>query len=298
VINNPVINGPHDEPRRHFKFDNDGITDEIADGRRRSEYFVPVPQTKKKGAQLQFDNEYTLNRIKPNEFVNDVRARVDIWRKRGHPHVTPTTRRLLEYWNDSSRENKVLFCQREAAETAIYLVEAAQKDNQAWLGAKLDEYSAEFNESLPRVAIKMATGSGKTVVMSMLIAWQILNKAASPQDKRFSKRFLVVTPGVTIRDRLRVLRPEHPGNYYRERDLVPAEPLPTAVSSPDRDHQLPRLPSEGHPGGRWPSEGHQGPASRRPRPPRRSVRGVSAAGRYSRGAGVRAQGWRDRCAQR
>ena len=210
TITNPVINGPYDEPARHFRFDDDGITDETVDGRRRSEYFVPVPQAKKRGAQLQFDNEWTTNRITPNEFVNDVRRRVDLWRRRGYQDITPTTRRLLEYWSDENRENKVLFCQREAAEVAIYLTEVAQKDGQVWIGNKLDEYAAEFNAGLPRVALKMATGSGKTVVMSMLIAWQILNKVASPQDKRFTRRFLVVTPGVTIRDRLRVLRPEHP----------------------------------------------------------------------------------------
>ncbi len=133
TITNPVINGPYDEPRRHFRFDDDGITDEIVQGRRRSEYFVPVPQTKKSGAQLQFDNEWTLNRIKPNDFVNQVRGRVDLWRKQGYGYVTPTTRRLLEYWSDESRENRVLFAQREAAETAIYLAEAAAKDNQSWM---------------------------------------------------------------------------------------------------------------------------------------------------------------------
>jgi hypothetical protein len=69
----------------------------------------------------------------------------------------------------------------------------------------------------------MATGSGKTVVMAMLIAWQTLNKVANPQDARFARHFLVITPGITIRDRLRVLQPDHPDNYYRLRDLVPAE---------------------------------------------------------------------------
>jgi len=226
TITNPVINGPYDEPRQHFKFDDDGITDEIALGRRRSEYFVPVPQTKKRGAQLQFDNEWTLNRIQPNDFINEVRGRVVLWRKRGYQHVTPTTRRLLEYWADEHRENRVLFAQREAAETAIYLTEAAQKDSQGWMLTRLDKVNAEFNASLPRVALKMATGSGKTVVMTMLIAWQVLNKAASPNDKRFTRRFLVIAPGVTIRDRLRVLLPEHPNNYYRERDLVPADLVP------------------------------------------------------------------------
>jgi type III restriction enzyme len=79
TITNPVINGPYDEPRQHFRFDDDGITDQIVEGRRSSEYFVPVPQTKKRGAQLQFDNEWTINRITPNEFINDVRRRVDLW---------------------------------------------------------------------------------------------------------------------------------------------------------------------------------------------------------------------------
>lgn len=83
--------------------------------------------------------------------------------------------------------------------------------------------NAEHNDGLNRVALKMATGSGKTVVMAMLIAWQVLNKVATPLNKRYSKRFLVVTPGLTIRDRLRVLLPSDPDNYYRLRDLVPAE---------------------------------------------------------------------------
>ncbi|OCB15432.1 BPTD_3080 family restriction endonuclease [Mycobacterium intracellulare] len=223
TIANPVINGPYDEPSRHFKFDSDGITDEIIDERRPSEYFIPVPQTKKKGAQLQFDPDWTADRIQPNILVNQIRNQVDLWRKRGYPDVTPTTRRLLEYWSDSSRLNRILFAQREAAETAIFLTEAAQKQNQAWIAKQLDELNNEYNDGLARQALKMATGSGKTVVMAMLIAWQTLNKAASPQDRRFTKRFLVITPGVTIRDRLMVLKPAHPGNYYRERDLVPAD---------------------------------------------------------------------------
>jgi type III restriction enzyme len=231
TITNPVINGPYDEPTRHFRFDDDGITDQVDEGRRRSEYFVPVPQTKKRGAQLQFDNEWTLNRIQPNDFVNDVRERVQLWRLRGYAHVTPTTRRLLEYWNDPGRENRVLFAQREAAETAIYLSEAAHKDGHGWMTTRLAETNDDFNDGLPRVALKMATGSGKTVVMAMLIAWQVLNKAAAPNDKRFSRRFLVVSPGVTIRDRLRVLLPQQEGNYYRERDLVPADLVPALLTA-------------------------------------------------------------------
>src|SRR5256885_6363653 len=89
--------------------------------------------------------------------------------------------------------------------------------------SRLDPLNATYNDGLSRVALKMATGSGKTVVMAMLIAWQTINKVFSMQDARFAKRFLVITPGITIRDRLRVLLAEDSGNYYRERDLIPAE---------------------------------------------------------------------------
>ena len=133
------------------------------------------------------------------------------------------TRRLLEYWTDPERDNPVLFCQLEAAETAIYLAEAAQKAGDAWIRNELERQNEEHNARLNRIALKMATGTGKTIVMAMLIAWQTLNKVASPNDARFAKRFLIVTPGLTIRDRLRVLRPEHEENYYKLRDLVPAD---------------------------------------------------------------------------
>jgi type III restriction enzyme len=67
----------------------------------------------------------------------------------------------------------------------------------------------------------MATGSGKTVVMGMVIAWQVLNKLANPQDRRFSDAVLLVCPNLTIRERLQVLLPWKPGNYYEKFDLVP-----------------------------------------------------------------------------
>ncbi|WP_343387778.1 DEAD/DEAH box helicase family protein [Candidatus Amarobacter glycogenicus] len=139
------------------------------------------------------------------------------------PGITSTTRRLLDYWRDPERENKLFFCQIEALETCIYITEAANKYGDAWIDSYLREQNAEAGSALPRLALKMATGSGKTVVMAMLIAWHVLNKAANSQDARFSDSFLVVTPGITIRDRLRVLWPNDPGNYYRERDLVPAD---------------------------------------------------------------------------
>lgn len=222
VIENPIINSPYSAPNRHFVFDRDGITDQITKGRRPSSYFVPVPRPRKTGGQLEFA-ELTSDEIQKNREVNLIRARVDRWRAHGYLHVESTTRRLLEYWSDPERDNPILFCQREAVETAIYLAEAAKDDNEVWIRNELDERNREHNDGLNRVALKMATGSGKTVVMAMLIAWQTLNNVAGSKRGRYAKRFLVVAPGITIRDRLRVLLPEDDENYYRLRDLVPAE---------------------------------------------------------------------------
>ena len=224
IIENPIINSPYRAPEKYFKFDDEGITNEVVAGRRPSQYFVPVPKPRKKGQQIELDfAEFTADKIRLNDFVNQVRDRVDIWRKQGYQSVTPTTRRLLEFWSDPGRDNPILFAQREAAETAIYLAEAAQKQGDVWIRNQLNETNQACNLSLHRVALKMATGSGKTVVMSMLIAWQTLNKVAQPNDARFAKRFLVITPGLTIKDRLRVLLPEDDQNYYKLRGLVPAD---------------------------------------------------------------------------
>jgi type III restriction enzyme len=129
---------------------------------------------------------------------------------------------LIEHWTDPSREKKLFFCQNEALETAIYITEVAKKYGDAWIENTLRAANDGSNPGLPRIAFKMATGSGKTVVMAMLIAWHTLNKQANPQDIRFSDTFLIVTPGITIRDRLRVLLPNDPENYYRQRDIVSA----------------------------------------------------------------------------
>ncbi|GGS87746.1 restriction endonuclease [Planobispora rosea] len=226
VIDNPIINSPYRAPTKHFRFDNNGITSEIAEGRRLSSHFIPVPRARKSAVQTELDLPelgLTADQIQLNHFVNSIRARVERWRTMRYPHVTPTTRRLLEFWSDPERDNPILFCQREAVETAIYLAEAVNKDGDSSIPNRLTEINKEYNDGLNRVALKMATGSGKTVVMAMLIAWQTLNKVDYPNDRRFAKRFLVVAPGLTIRDRLRVLLPEDDGNYYRIRDLVPAE---------------------------------------------------------------------------
>jgi len=221
IIPNPVLNSPFDAPGRHFYFDEEGITDKVVESRRLSSYFVPVPQPKKKGAQLALDNEWTQERIKENKFINEVRGAISKWRFGGHTGVTSATRQLLQYWTNPDRERRLFFCQIEALETAIYLTEIADRQDGAWILRQLREANQANSALLNRVAFKMATGSGKTVVMAMLIAWHTLNKLATPQDARFGDAFLIVTPGITIRDRLRVLLPNDPGNYYRQLDVVP-----------------------------------------------------------------------------
>lgn len=221
VIEDPVINSPFEVPKHHFKFDDDGITNEIIQGRRSSSYFMPIPRSKKKGKQLELNTEWTADRIEENKFINRIRERVNRWRLGHYQGVTNTTRRLLEYWTNQERDRKLFFCQIEALETAIYLTEVARKEGDSWIENDLRSFNQDANPLLFRLAFKMATGSGKTVVMAMLIAYHALNKAASPQDSRFSDSFLIVAPGITIRDRLRVLLPNDSENYYRQRDIIP-----------------------------------------------------------------------------
>jgi type III restriction enzyme len=222
VIDNPILNSPFREPLRHWRFGDAGITNEVVGARRPSSYFMPIPASKVRGRQLELETQWTRDRIEENVRINRIRERVTAWRSLGWPGITPTTRRLLEYWSDQQRERPLFFCQVEALETAIYLTECATKQGDAWIGNELQQLGDEQNPGLYRTAFKMATGSGKTVVMAMLIVWHTLNKQANPRNARFTDAFLVVTPGITIRDRLRVLLPESPDNYYRARDIVTA----------------------------------------------------------------------------
>jgi len=227
VIENPILNSPFEEPRRHFRFTDEGITDEIMAARRTSQYFIPIPQPRKKNPhQLSFETEWTADRIEENKFINRVRERLAIWREGKYQGITSVTRRLLEYWSNPQREHRLFFCQIEALETAIYVSEVAGKYGDAWIENSLRDAAQAANPLLYRIAFKMATGSGKTLVIAMLIAWQALNKLANPQDARFSDAFLICTPGITIRDRLRVLLPSDPSNYYRQHDLTPPDLFP------------------------------------------------------------------------
>ena len=160
-----------------------------------------------------------------------MRGHVETWRSLPNPNqwlVTPETARLLKHWRRAEWQSlRPFFCQVEAVETAIWLVEVAPKMGArvAKFRAHLEGANAGANPELMRLALKLATGAGKTTVMAMLIAWQTVNAVRSPNSKTFSRGFLVVAPGITIKDRLRVLLPNDPESYYRHRDIVPPDML-------------------------------------------------------------------------
>jgi type III restriction enzyme len=215
VVANPILNVPFREPTRYYDFS--GASPRIQDGRRRAEYFGTL-RTEHVGEATGRPDAIELR------LVNEVRARVADWRKRRYPGVTPTTRDLLDHWNRSERR-PLFFCQREAAETLIWLVEGTPADRQGIevpLDAPNDQESArKAYGALRRYCAKMATGSGKTLVMAMVAAWSILNKIAQRQDARFADAVLVVGPNLTVKERLAVLDPNRADNYYDAFDLVP-----------------------------------------------------------------------------
>ncbi len=124
---------------------------------------MPIPKSKRGGDQLQFETEWTSDRIEENRTINRIRERVGLWRRGGWQGVTPTTRRLLEYWTDSTRDRKLFFAQIEAAETAIYIGEIINKGahQDAWIANFLREAATDANPGLFRVAVKMATGPAR-----------------------------------------------------------------------------------------------------------------------------------------
>jgi type III restriction enzyme len=148
--------------------------------------------------------------------VNQIRPRVKDWREAGYPGASGVTKRLLAHWYDPEerRDRRFFFCQLEAIETLMWLTEAPSADR---VGIDIPGDGGLFR----RLCSKMATGSGKTVVMAMLVAWQVLNKVTHPQDVRFSKNAFIVAPGLTIRSRLQVLYTGGEGNYYDEFNIVP-----------------------------------------------------------------------------
>lgn len=236
----PILNSPYLYPARHWELDPDGQpTQRIAESRRKAEFITPIPKPKKRGGQgnqasLLLDNDDGLSSQaqeyeKTASIINAIRQEVDRWRTIPNPanwRVTPETARLLQHWRHHEFSGpQPFFCQIEAIETAIWLTEVAPqlgKSSERFI-EHLSDANANANPELSRLALKLATGAGKTTVMAMLIAWQTINAVRRPTSKRFTRGFLIVAPGLTIRDRLRVLLPNDPESYYQSRELVPGD---------------------------------------------------------------------------
>ncbi len=208
TIDQLIISGPYDEPERHWRYDRESRTFSQVPGRRPAGYVVATPGSKA------FDDPGVFREL---PLVNKIRPRVKAWREAGYPGVTGTTLRLLQHWRDPEiwEERRFFFCQLEAVETLIWLAEAPPGERQ---GIEVPGDGGPF----ARLCAKMATGSGKTLVMAMVIGWHILNRVANPQDARFSKHVLVLAPGLTVKKRLAVLEPSDPGNYYDRFNMVPS----------------------------------------------------------------------------
>ena len=236
----PILNSPYEYPRQHWELDDQGQpTQQIIPSRRRAEFITPIPKPRKRrGAaqrQLVLDEGKGLSTAEQQydstSIITALRRQVDQWRSRPNPadwQVTPETARLLQHWRQHPFSNiRPFFCQVEAAETAIWLTEVAPsagKTGRDFL-EHLTNANNDANPGLLRLALKLATGAGKTTVMAMLIAWQTINAVRHPNSRRFTRGFLVVTPGITIKDRLRVLQPNDPDSYYASRELVPGDLL-------------------------------------------------------------------------
>jgi type III restriction enzyme len=207
-IDQLIINSPYEEPREHWKYDRETRLFSRVAGRRPAGYVRATESSKA------FDDPGVFVEL---PLVNKIRPRVKAWSEADYPGASGISKRLLQHWRDPEQREyqRLFFCQLEAIETLIWLTEAPASER---VGIDVPSDGGDF----PRLCSKMATGSGKTIVMAMLIAWQVLNKVTYPQDKRFSKNIFIVAPGLTVLKRLKVLEPSYPQNYYQEFRLIPA----------------------------------------------------------------------------
>lgn len=235
---NPILNSPYEEPTRHYATDAQGNLNyrDVRPGRR--VFTADVPQVPI--GQSDQGSIFDLNDF-PSQcgehLINTLRDELRSWRQAGYRGVSSrVTRDLLQYWfanPERAAHQKLFFAQQEAVEAAIWLNEVAEKSNtgthvQNQLRQRQATASDDPANHLPRIAFKMATGSGKTVVMACLILYHYFNRREYRNDTRYVDYFLVLAPGITIRDRLNVLlpdgqsqQPSAAADYYRQRHLVP-----------------------------------------------------------------------------
>ena len=206
-IDRLIVNSPYEEPRFHWQYDRESRTFSLANGRRPAGYLVATADSQA------FDDPGHFVEL---PLVNKIRRRVKAWREDGYVGATGITKRLFSHWINSEKyeTRRFFFCQLEAIETFIWLVESPERDR---IGLSIPKDGGNFL----RLCAKMATGTGKTLVMAMLVSWNVINKVTFPRDSRFAKDILVVAPGLTIKSRLDVLDPMNTENYYQSFNIVP-----------------------------------------------------------------------------
>ena len=240
----PILNSPYEIPSQHWELDEEGQpTGKICQSRRHFTFITPIPKPRRRGArgkasqqEIAFDKKVSALKTEGQHYnleqlIGSLRTQVNRWRAITDPakwRVTGETARLLRHWRRQKPHHSgfaPFFCQVEAVETVIWLTEVAPKLGKTGRDFldHLKEANQQANPGLSRLALKLATGAGKTTVMAMVIAWQTINAVRHPNSRRFTHGFLVVTPGITIRDRLRVLQPNDPDSYYQSRELVPLD---------------------------------------------------------------------------
>jgi type III restriction enzyme len=228
---NPILNNPYLKPLLHYGSDTEGNLDytKIIQGRRDFSELIPILPSK---AKQEKDHINRINNNEENHIINLIRKEIDHWRSQGYPNTTRVTSELLNHWfvdlDRKMTDKRLFFAQQEALETAIWLNEVAEKSNYGnhilnLLNDAQQSVSSHKEDYLPRIAFKMATGTGKTVVMGGLILYHYFNRKEYRNDKRFADNFLIVAPGITIKDRLGVLRVDKKNekDYYYTRGLVP-----------------------------------------------------------------------------
>ena len=233
-VERPILCSPYVEPHEHWVYNTENGAATRQPGRRPASYWFKTLRTNKK-------TTLTLPGMAEEEredlpSVNALRDDVRRWRASGYEGATNITKELLRHWTNPDRPRRLFFCQVEAVETMIFLneIRGLNRDgsrrkprfNPSFTDDQFVELIDRPNEPgfspLTRYGCKMATGSGKTVVMSMLIAWAFCNRGQVASDDRFPRAALVCCPNLTVKERLQVLRPEEPGNYYAAFDLVPS----------------------------------------------------------------------------
>ena len=219
-VDEPILCSPYEEPNAHWVYDPDTGRPSRNEGRRIAGFWMEAYGTEGEQLALSIFREEGWSTL---PIVEKLRKDVKRWRESGYRNATNVTRQLLRYWQREGRQRPLFFCQLEAVETIIYIAEIRRAKHRLGFRPEFEDEDLEQlrDSELIRYGCKMATGSGKTVVMAMLIAWAFCNRGKVRADTRFPSAVLAVCPNLTIKDRLQVLRPDSDNNYYDKFDLMP-----------------------------------------------------------------------------